>query len=169
MTTTEIERILALAEKAEDLRAKIGQYSADLSFETPLYPDTKATVDGWLQSHHDITKEIMRLRIAIQRTNLATLVPIDLDGISVTKSIAEWIHRRRDLAKLEESAWAKLTDRNLKEGQANNSTGQPVTITIRRYYDPKKRDAMVSSFKSEPHKIDATLEVTNAVTDLIES
>lgn len=163
-----MKQIKDLTIKAEDLRTKIGQYSADLNFETPLYPDTKATLDGWLQSHHDITKEILRLRIAIQRTNLATMVPIDLDGHSITKSIAEWIHRRRDLAKMEETAWAKLTDRNLKEGSAANSTGQMVEIKIRRYYDPKVRDTKVSAYRSEPHQIDATLEVINAVTDLIE-
>lgn len=154
--------------KAADIRSKIQVYCADLSFETPLYADQKQQVAEWLQAHEDILKEILRLRVAIQRTNLATSVTIELGGKQVTKSIAEWVHRRRDLAALAKDAWQKLTDRGLKEGTAKNSTGQDIEIKLRRYYDPKERDAKVELYRSEPSIIDATLEVTNAVTDVVE-
>lgn len=154
--------------KATDLRAKIGQYCADLSFETPLYTDQKSQVAEWLQAHSDIMKEILRLRVAIQRTNLSTQVTIELGGKQVTKSLAEWVHRRRDLAGLEQAAWNKLSDRGLKEGTAKNSTGIEVDVKIRRYFDPKERDTKIELYRSEPSKIDSTLEVVNAVTDLIE-
>ena len=157
-----------LAIKAEDLRTKIGQHSADLNFETPVYEDQKSQVASWLQAHSDILKEMLRLRIAVQRTNLATNVTIDLAGKSVTHSIAEWIHRRKDFAPAEAAAYAKLTDRNLKEGVAQQSSGATIDVKIRRYYDAKTRDENIAKYKSEPHVIDSTLEVTNAVTDLIE-
>lgn len=163
-----MKQIKDLVVKAEDIRKLIAKHSADLSYETPAYADTKAQVDSWLQSHKDILKEILRLRVAVQRTNLETVVPIELDGKSVTHTIAEWIHRRRDLATLEASAFAQLTDRNLKEGVAQQSTGAAIEVKIRRYYDAATRDKAIASYKSEPHLIDATLEVANAVTDLIE-
>lgn len=156
--------------KAEDLRKKVALNCADLTIETPLYgADQKATVDGWIQAHTDLIQEILKLRVQIQRTNLATAVTINIGGKQITKSIAEWIHRRRDLAKLDMDMWSKLGDRNLKEQNMQTASGGPVTeIRIRRYYDPAQRDAKIELYRSEPSTIDATLEVSNAVTDLLE-
>jgi len=165
-----MKQLKALAIKAEDLRKKVGLYCADLSMETPTYPDQKRQIDEWIQAHHDILKEILRLRIAIQRTNLATQVAIQIEDKPVTKSIAEWIHRRRDLANLERDMWAKLTDRGLKEQNLQTAVGGAVTeIRIRRYYEPAKKDWQLALFSGEPGRIDATLEVANATTELIES
>ena len=157
-----------LARKAEDLRTKVGIHCADLSHETPMYPDQRKQVEEWMQAHSDILKEMLRLRTAIQRTNLATPVAIELEGKTVTKSIAEWIHRRRELAKLEAEMYGKLGDRGLKEGFMQTTQGQAQEVKIRRYFDPATRDAKLDAFRSEPLTIDATLEVVNAVTDLIE-
>lgn len=159
-----------LAIKAEDLRKKVANASADLSIETPAYPDQRGQVSAWIQSHSDILKEILGLRFAIQKTNILTPVTIELGGKQVTKTIAEWIHRRRDLAKLEMEMWGKLTDRNLKEQNVQTSPGGAVTeVRIRRYFDAAARDVSIELYRSEPSVIDATLETVNAVTDLIES
>ena len=158
-----------LAIKAEDLRGKVANHCADLTMETPTYPDQRKKVTEWLQAHSDILKEILKLRVAIQRTNLANNVSIELGGKQVEKSIAEWIHRRRDLAKLEQQAWSKLGDRGLKEQNVQTTPGGPVTeIRLRRYFDPTERDEKVELYRSEPSIIDSTLEVVNATTDLIE-
>ena len=157
-----------LAIKAEDLRGKIGNHCADLSIESPVYPDQRRKVDEWLQGHSDILKEIMALRVAIQRTNLATEVTIELGGKQVTKCIAEWIHRRRDLCELERQAWIKLTDRGLIDQYLQTVKDGPQTeVKVRRYYDPETRDKSVELYRSEPSVIDATLEVVNATTDLL--
>jgi len=164
-----MKRLKDLNGKSEDLRKKVGAHSAHLSIETPVYADSKAQVREWIQAHSDVLKEILRLRVAIQRTNLATEVTIELDGKQVTKSIAEWIHRRRDLSKIEMNMWAQLTDRNLKEQNVQTSPGGPVTeIRIVRNYDAAARDAKLDIYRTEPSVIDATLEVVNATTDLIE-
>ncbi len=164
-----MKKLKDLNVKAEDLRKKVALNCADLSLETPLYgADQKATVDGWIQAHSDILQEILKLRVAIQRTNIATPVTIEIGGKQVSKSIAEWIHRRRDLAKLDEAMWAVLGDRNLKEQNIQTAPGGPVTeVRIRRYYDPKVRDEKRELYRSEPHIIDATLEVVNATTETI--
>ena len=167
-----MKAIKRLVEKSADLRKKIQTYCADLDFETPTYgtaDDQRSTVAGWLQSHSDVLKEILHLRVSIQRTNILTPVTITFGDKSVTKSIAEWIHRRRDLAQLEMSGWSMLTDRGLKEGLANTTAGATKEVRIRRYYDPKMRDGMLELYRTEPSIIDATLETVNAITDLIES
>lgn len=163
-----LKKIKDLRRKVDDLQIMIRDHSADLSHETPVYPDQRQAVDAFVQARQDILKEILRLRIAIQRTNLCTPVTVTFMEREVTKSIAEWIHMRKDLAALELASYTAMTDRSLKEGVIRQSNGTEQEVKIRRYYDPKTRDSMKSMLQSAPSEIDATLEVANAVTDLIE-
>ncbi len=164
-----MKQIKDLQRKIEDLKGKIKQCSADYDIETPLYVDQFGVVQGWVQSISDMCKEILRLRVAIQKTNLATSVAVDLGGNTITKTIAEWIHRRRDLANLELSAYSALTDRGLNSLTSfTQSTGENKPVKLRRYYDPAARGKAIDVLKSEPVLIDAKLEVANAITDLIE-
>lgn len=164
-----MKRVKANKEKIADLQNRIGSVSAHLSHETPVYgPETREKIKEWAQSCDDLTKENVRLLTAIGRTNLATDVGITIGDRSVVKSIAEWIWRRREYAALDMATWQKMTDRGLREGQAQSSTGINLDIKLVRNYDPELRDKRIAEYKSEPHEIDAALEVVNAVTDLIE-
>jgi hypothetical protein len=157
-----------LQQKANDLRDLVKAHCARSSLETDKYPNQKGRVAVWMQAHSDLMKEILRLRIAIQRTNLATSVTIELDDKVITKTIAEWIHRRRDLAQEEQSMWNCLTDRGIAEGIVKGPTGDPVEIKIVRFFDPGERDNKRELYQSEPMIIDSRLEVVNATTDMIE-
>lgn len=163
-----MKKVKDLQRKADDLKEKISKYCADLECETPTYPDQKREVTGWVQSAHDIYKEIGFLRISIQKTNIETEVTIELGGKFVKKTIAEWVHRRRDLAKSDEAIEKALTDKGLKEGYTSQLTpSSPQTITKRRlYFDPSERDKKLELYRSEPSLIDATLEIINATTEL---
>ncbi len=156
--------------KADDLRKKIAAHSAHLNIETPVYKEQTKQVSGWLQAHSDIMQEIGRLRVAIARTNLATVVTMNINGSNVAKTITEWIVRRSLTSALDAAAWNGLTDRNLKEQDVAPSTagGTPTQIRIVRCYDPAQRDHQRAVFMDEPGLIDRTLEVVNATTDLIE-
>jgi len=155
--------------KADDLRKKIASHSAYLSIETPLYTDQSRQVSEWLQAHESLTQEIAALSIRVQKTNIATSVTLQIGGKSVAKTISEWVLRRRELAKLDEAAWASLTDRNLKEQNIQTTPTSPVTeIRIKRCYDAKSRDEKIALYRAEPGVIDRTLEVINAITDLLE-
>ena len=167
-----LKKMKDLQRKADDLRSKIRDNCADLDHEKPAYETPEAQRDQikeWLQAHSDILKELEKLRLSIQKTNLETEVVVEVsDGKNITKSIAAWIHRRKDLAKLEASAWSQLTNRNLRPVNYQKTEGGEVFIAnIRKYYDQKKRDNMVEDFTSEPSRIDAALEIANATTDLI--
>lgn len=155
--------------KLLDLRTKIGSHCANLSVESPVYGDeTDHKVKEWIQSCTDITQECVRLLCAIQKTNLQTQVTIELGGKSVTKSVAEWVWRRRKFVQHDLATWKSLTDRGLQSGAAKSSTGIDLKIELKRWYDPVKRDEMVNIYSAEPGLIDAALEISNAVTDLIE-
>jgi hypothetical protein len=163
-----LKKIKDLQRKADDIRELVKQHCAISTLETPTFENQYEKVNGWIQSHSDLLKEILRLRVCIQRTNLDTQVTIEFENGKATKSIAEWIHRRRDLAGEELKMWAGLSDRGIREGDTQGPGGTIVNIKIVRYYDPDRTFEMRSSLKSEPMTIDSTLEVTNAVTDLIE-
>lgn len=163
-----MKRIKSNKGKIGDLHIKISECCANLTFETPLYGvDTKHKIESWIQTCCDLTQDNVRLLTAIARTNLATKVEVELGGKFVTKSIAEWIWRRREYAQYDMQTYQKLTDRGLREGHAKESTGTVTEVKIVRHFDPEKRDTMIAMFKDEPHAIDSTLEVINAVTDLI--
>lgn len=163
-----MKQIKELQRKASDLRSKVKAHCADMDFENPIYPDQNAKIKEWIQAHSDLLKEILKLRYQIQKTNISTQVDIQLNGKAVTKSIAEWIQRRRDLAGEELQMWSALSDRGLKDGQFQESSGTFRDVKIRRYYDPEVRDQKKDLFASEPGLIDGRLEVVNAITDLVE-
>lgn len=157
--------------KLDDLKTKIKTHCAHSSIEQPEYGgEQRQRVQEWIDSYHDTCKEILRLRVAIQRTNLSTPVTIEIGDNKITRSIAEWIHRRRDLAKSEADMWKVLNDRHVRQGQvpSDRPDGKVIEIKSVVYYDPMMRDRKVSEYTDEPSLIDAQLEITNAVTDLIE-
>jgi flagellar basal body rod protein FlgB len=164
-----LKLVKELLVKAEDLRKRIATNSALLNIETPAYKDQKAQVASWLQAHEDLTREIARLKVRIAKTNLQTQVTIAIGDKQVTKCITEWIVRRKETAALDQTAWAGLTDRNLKEQNLKTSADGPVTeVRIVRFFDSLERDFRVDQYRQEPSLIDRTLEVTNAVTDLVD-
>lgn len=163
-----MKKVKANRQKISDLQGKIYAVSAHLSHETPAYEDPKAKVREWAQSCRDLTQENMWLLTAISRTNLDTNVGVEIGGKSVTKTIAEWIWRRREFAATDLQTYQSMGDRGLKEGQLQTSTGTPIDVKIVRNYDVETRDLMMAEFSEEPAAIDGALEVANAITDLIE-
>ena len=163
-----MKRVKMNKEKIADLRARVKETSAHLSFESPKYENPSERIKEWMQSCIDVSRDNAGLLVSIQRTNLATNVTIEIGGKSVTKSIAEWVWRRREYAKEDMETWQALTDRGLKEQQVRQSTGEIMDIKIVRNYDPNERDTNIAMYRDEPHLIDAALEIVNATTDLIE-
>lgn len=156
-------------EKIRDLQERIGRSCANLSTESPLYGDnTRGKIDEWLQTCSQLTQDNIKLLCAIQKTNLATSVTIEIGGNKITKPISEWVWRRREYAEIDFASWNGLSDRGLREGIVHNSTGQQVEVKIVRHFNPEQRDEYLFIYRSEPHRIDAALEVVNAVTDLVE-
>jgi len=163
-----LKAVKELQRKAEDLRRKIALYCAHTNIEKSTYENQTEKISEWLQGHSDLLKEILKLRLAIQYTNLVAECSIDIGGKTVHKSIAAWIHRRRDLADFEKEAWERLSDRGLKTGFLPSSQGaEPQKIEPVRHYNQEERDRHVDMFAEEPHLIDSRLEVVNATTELV--
>lgn len=163
-----LKKIKYLELKCKDLVDKIKNNCCDMDYETPVYTDQKIQVSEWLQSHKDVVREIGKLKYNLQKTNVLTKVTITIDGHDVTKSITEWIDRRRTLAETEKQAWLILSNRGLRDMRLQQSSGQVVDAKVRYYYDPKQRDKQIEVLTSEPSLINSRLEIINATTDLIE-
>lgn len=159
--------------KIKDLQLKIANFSAYIDVHPTEYKDeTKNVVTGWVQSCVDLTQENASMHLSIMKTNLATNVTISINGKDVTKSIAEWVLRRRIYAEIDLTTYSRLTDKNLKSQayQVNNpNTGQQENgwTKIILSYDPQIRDAKIAEYRSEPSLINSALEIVNATTDLI--
>jgi hypothetical protein len=175
-----MKKIKDLQQKAADLREKVKAHGADLDIQEPVYENQKDKVEGWIQAHTDLMKEIVDLRVRIMRTNIATYVTVRLGDKDVIKSIAEWVVRRGNkrepgLWQHDYQLWAGLTEqaiaqRGLKDGQLTLVPGtQPVAVKLRRYFDVNVRDAALDLYRSEANVIDAALEVANATTELLSS
>lgn len=168
-----LKQTKTLVRKIDDLKSKINENCADMANQKPTYgteEQQSQQLKDWIQSIHDSVKEIMRLRILIQKTNLVTDVTIPIGDKTITHTIAEWIHRRRDLAGFERLSWKCLTDRGLKRAawSPDGTQDKAEFIDVRRYYDPKERDKKIELFTEEIDSIDSKLEVVNAETELVE-
>lgn len=162
-----LKEIKAIYKKIDDLKLKVASHSADLDIETPVYPDQKRQISEWMQAIGDLVKSAGNLSYRLQKTNILTVVTIEIGSKSITKSISEWILRRKKLVDIEKSAWACLTDRNLKPQKLNQTNGAQTDVKVRRHYDAIEKDARMTILESEPHLIDGKLEIINATTDLI--
>ena len=164
-----LKKLKDLERKADDLRKLVKDNCAISSLETPKYgKEQNAKISEWIQAHSDILREILKLRIQIQKTNLITSVTIELNEKPVTKTLAEWIHRRRNLAQEELTMWKGIGDRGIKEEKVRLPGDSIQEVKIVRFYSPETRDKMVDVYISEPSIIDSRLEVVNAVTEIIE-
>lgn len=166
-----------LQRKIDNLQAKIAKHASYSSLERPVYADAthpddpttqKKQVESWIQSIADTVKLISTLRLRVQYTNLVTPVTIEVGGNQVTKTIAEWIHWRRDFADILHKTYSQLTDKNLREGITTNSQGEKVQVNIVRCYNPATRDALMEEYRGMRYKVDSTLEIVNATTDMVE-
>jgi hypothetical protein len=163
-----LKKIKDLKRKADDLKGKITQYCADMECDSPTYTDQKRQVTEWLQAHSDIIKEILKLKFLILKTNVNQDVTIEINNKFVTKTIAEWVIRRRELVSLEEQVWRGLTDRGLRDSKYKLTNSAPeVIVKVRLYFDAAERDKKVDEYRTEPSLIDSALEITNAVTELL--
>lgn len=154
--------------KVADISARIALNSAKKSFEQSPYADPVAQVKEWCDQVEGLSKRNSELTLAIARTNAATQVTIELEGKQVTKSITEWIYRRRHGVLMDIAAVKALTNRGLKDEQIKQTDNTILETKVVLHYDQKERDNRMDALQQEPTLIDTRLEMVNAVTDLLE-
>lgn len=162
--------------KMEDLRRKIASHCADLDVMQPTYgsaQEQEKKISEWLQSHDDLALKLTDLKKKIQNTNLQTLVTIKVGDKDITRSIVEWIIRKREIIDLQLLAYSSLNDRGLSE-KGLRAMGSPdeakklQNARVRFYFNASTRDQTIETLKTEKESIDKALEITNATIELID-
>lgn len=172
-----MDKIKQNNKEIDDLKKKIAKYCVRYSHEGFEYKDeigndaTRGKIAEWLQGANQLTLDNVNIQMRIQKTNLVTSVTIKIGDNIVTKSIAEWILRKRKYATQDLEIWAALNDRNMKDGYVPTSSGEKVETKVIRYYDPNLKDKKIKEFTLESMKgglIDTHLAIASATTDLVD-
>jgi hypothetical protein len=168
-----LKKIKLLKQKHVSQITRIKNASCELDYEDRKFTygtedEQKTMVDGLLKSCSDIVSEIENISLRISKTNIETMVGIEIEGKTITKPISAWIMRRRELSAMSMKPFQALTDRNLKPSGYNvEGTDDLKVANPKRFYDQKSRDEKIVSLESEPVFIDGKLEVVNATTQLL--
>lgn len=166
-----LKTIRANQAKVHDLVVKVQKNSAIRSDQTSPYGDQRAstaTVNGWLDTIRQTLRENEVLTRRIHTTNNSVEITIVIGGIGITKTIDEWLTRRKSGVDFQTLAYQSLTDRSLKEEFVSQPDGTRVPLTIVRHYNPVQRDEMLEILAQEKSLIDSRLEIVNATTDLMD-
>lgn len=160
--------------KMEDTKKKVAMYCADLDCMQPTYgsaDEQKKKVSEWLQMYHDLALNLTDLKRNIQNTNLNTNVTIKVGDNNITRSIAEWVIRRREIIDLEIAVYSSLSDRGLADKSLLVRGGlddkKVRDARVRFYFDASERDKNLETLKTEKESIDKALEIINATTELL--
>jgi len=84
-----MKRIKDNQRKLDDIIQKVKIHCADMDYETAVYPDQKGQISSWIQMYEDIVREIEKLQFSLQKTNVETMVTINLEGNDITKSVSQ--------------------------------------------------------------------------------
>ena len=164
-----LKKVKANRQKMADLTALIRNNSANMESEkgkTP-YSDPKAKVKEWLQSVESLQSDNAKLLANIQYTNLHTEVSIEMpSGTVVTKTVAEWIVRRREGVDSVSAAYESLRT-NLKQNAVRDQEGNITVDHVILNFSAEQRDKKLMDLSQEKSLIDSKLEIVNATTDLI--
>lgn len=164
-----LKKIKANRKKITDLNSKIACIASHMENEADslAYKNPADKVKEFVQSAFDTQRENSKLLSRVQKTNLNTLVTVELGGVQVTKTVAEWVYRRREGVDHEIETYRNMRT-NMKPGAIQKPDGTIIVNNVIRNYDEEQRDKRMAILQEEKSLIDAALEITNAVTDLIE-
>lgn len=165
-----LKELPLLEKRIQKQTAQIGKYASygshvGSAFETEAKQRTELA--ALVQSNNDLVNRYLSLRKVLNKTNTEVLVTID----KLTLSISEWIAFREKGGKMLIDTFQALTINNgsndIRTVQANLNEGAQVGIV--RCFDEKLKNVSINEYQEILDKIDATLEMVNATTDLVEA
>lgn len=172
MKIIEAMKELRIIEKKMQRNIKsIGEYSSSLSIYSNIFgsaPKQQKEVKEYIQSSEDLLKMYLKLKQAIEKTNLEIVVEIE----GKKYSISELLVLKRKLAKVMEETFGALSDQKAKVDLENmnvrmvDKEGKEPTVI--RYYDEKYKNEGMKKWRDLYDTIDSKLEIVNATTDLVE-
>lgn len=170
-----LKNLKTIQKRIEKNCQQINEYCAYVSTETPAFETAEkqeAQVQSLIQSNLDLELEYLRLKRAIDNTNLFTNATIVTPTRTYTYPISELITIRRTAGQFRTRTYQSLnsgraisrlqTYFNQKGGVDPANPAKVVSL-----YKEEEKNAALLEWESLLSQIDATLEVVNATTDLI--
>lgn len=164
-----MKRLKVILKRMQDNAQQVAVYSSILSTEKAHFgseDDQKKKVKSLVQANTDLAMEYLKLKSAIERTNLEVRVTMPDGG---NYSISELLVIRRVLAQPMVNTYNAMStasaDQRAKSGFGR--TGEGAMPTAVRMYSEEERNAGIARWQELYSAIDARLEVVNATTDLM--
>ena len=163
-----LKQIKMIDTKLQKIAKDIGNNSARLDNQTSPYADPVKQVASWVQSARDLIRDKEMLTHRVHVTNVNTTLSIEIGGRTITKTLDQWLTRRRHGIQSTQTILSQLTDRGLKEVAEKNAAGEINVVKIVRHYIAEERDKELAILLEEPYLIDSALEIANATVELVE-
>lgn len=165
-----MKELSLISKKLTVIKENLSKYSSLLSCEKPIFDSEQEQRDEILkliQSGKDLITRWIYIKTAIEHTNLITRIKVC--GKRLT--IAEALHWKRSMCQELEALYKCLT--NTQSCAKLNNMMRGITsldnpITIVAMYDEKKKNEWINEHTEFIGSIDSTLEITNAITELID-
>ena len=165
-----LKNLKTIEKRIESNCQKITQYCSYISCETPVFETEerqRQEVQSLIQANGDLQKEYLRLKIAIERSNIETNVFI----LGKNYKISELIAIRRGLGACMRKTYESLNPRlSMDKLSAVYRSGMDATNPPRviHLYKESEKNERLKEIEELLSSIDAALEITNATTDLAE-
>jgi len=162
-----LKRLGVIEKRIAHNNAEITKYASKLNTEMPVFEsvaEQKKQVAQRVQANADLAEEYLRLKKAIDFTNLMTTV--ELNG--KLYSIADLLFIKRKVASMHMDTYKALNDsaarlRERTVGSVDNK--RPV---VELMYSEEQKNTKLREWMDLYDIIDARLEVINATTELME-
>lgn len=168
MKLIEAMKELKLIEKRMEKNAEqITKYASGLSNEKEIFgSDSKqrAEVQALIQSNTDLFYNYIKLKKAIEKTNMETIVSFSIGDFSIT----ELLVIKRKMSSYITSTYNALNTK-VADSKYYTLKTEKADINIVRYYEEEEKNKNLNKWQNFFESIDGRLEVVNATTDLIEN
>lgn len=134
------------------------------SFQFGNAKEQTANVSSILQSIIDLGQRRAELRRMLALTNATVRVTIDKE----TKTITEWIEYRQKTIDMNIMALNALNNKTGLAALNSTKSGDPtIGVRVVQFYSEAEKINAIEYWMDRKNKIDTTLEIVNATTDVV--
>ena len=163
-----MKRLRVIEKRMESNRLAVSEYASKLSTEMPRFKtkeEQEKTVKSLIQSNEDLCVEYLKLKRAIEKTNLETYV--ELGGRKY--SIADLLVIKRKMAGTMIHTYRALNDSAAQARLRTAPKYDGETPKVEILYDEKSKLENLGRWQDLVDVTDSRLEVINATRDLLDT
>ncbi len=162
-----MKELKLLEKRMRDNTEKITKYSSGLSNEKETFGSEKKQrleVSSLIQSNIDLFKHYLKLKTAIEKTNINTTIHFNDIG---EFNLVELLAIRRRMSQPVLNTFHALTTREADNKMRVARIPENVEVQVVRYYDEEEKNNQLRKWMDFFDAIDGKLEVVNATTPLL--